>query len=64
MNVFILWHENKNTGDQKLLGVFSSEQNAANAKVFYLEISGFRDSPDGFLMDRYEIDRKQWVEGF
>jgi hypothetical protein len=50
--------------DVKLLGVYSSEQMAAEAKERAIGLPGFRDAPDGFDIDCYRVDRDEWTEGF
>ena len=65
--VFLLWHSreigNGHT-DDKLIGVYSSEAEAEAAKARKLRYEGFRDFPRDFCIDRYELDRDQWSEGF
>ena len=59
MNVFLLWHTHEMPSgeeDSKLIGVYSSEEMAVKAKERSLKQPGFRDIPDGFLIDKYEID--------
>lgn len=63
-NVFLLWHHNASTNDDKLVGVFESETKAKDAIQTTLNLPGFKDNPDGFLVDQYEIDEIQWAEGF
>ncbi|HUE74216.1 MAG TPA: hypothetical protein VMP01_25270 [Pirellulaceae bacterium] len=67
MNVFLLWHTHEMPNgeeDSKLIGVYSSEEMAHEAKKRSLRQPGFRDLPDGFLVDSYEVDRDNWTEGF
>lgn len=64
---FVLWHtrEVADYGDDaKLIGVYSSEEAALAAKQRSALLPGFRDNPDGFLIDRYEVDKDNWSEGF
>ena len=65
--VFLLWHSH-HTGDgetnDKLIGVYSSEAEAEAAKMRKLQYEGFRDTPNGFLIARYELNRDQWSEGY
>ena len=65
--VFLLWHSRAigdgETGD-KLIGVYSSEAEAEAAKARKLQYEGFRDEPDGFLIDKYELNRDYWSEGY
>jgi hypothetical protein len=67
MTVFLLWHVNELPGGEeasKLIGVYSSQQAAEAARERTVQLPGFRDSPDGFAVDSYEVDRDQWREGF
>lgn len=69
--VFLLWHCRPIEGgidehdtDDKLVGVYSSAAAAEAAKRRKLQLEGFRDYPDCFLVDEYKIDRDAWSEGF
>ena len=48
----------------KLIGVYSSEENAQSAIVRLSQQPGFVDQPDGFHIDRYGVDQDHWTEGF
>jgi hypothetical protein len=66
-NVFLLWHSHDlgdGETDDKLVGVYSSIDEAEAAKARKLKFEGFRDSPEGFLIDCYELDRDAWSEGY
>ncbi len=68
--VYLLWHTNpgdEEAGideDSKLLGVYSTEEKATDRIERSRALPGFVDQPEGFLIDRYEIDRDEWPEGF
>jgi hypothetical protein len=65
--VFLLWHSHAigdGETDDKLIGVYSSEAEAEAAKARKLQYEGFRDEPDGFLIDKYELNRDYWSEGY
>ena len=67
MIVFILWHirELENGEDEtKLIGVYSTEQLAEAARERSRQLPGFRDLPDGFIIDRYAVDKDHWTEGY
>jgi hypothetical protein len=66
MKVYLLWHAHdlEEEEDVKLLGVYSSEQKAEEAKTRSIELPGFRELPEGFHMDCYEVDQDHWTEGF
>ena len=65
--VFLLWHVHKlteETDDEKLIGVYSSEARAMEARTRVAIQPGFRDQPEGFEIHAYELDRDGWPEGF
>lgn len=48
----------------KLIGVYSSPE-TAQAAIRRLETQpGFKDRPEAFQMNRYEIDKDHWEEGY
>jgi hypothetical protein len=67
MHVFLLWHS-RDLGDgetdDKLIGVYSSAAEAEAAKARALQLEGFRDAPEGFLIARKELNRDYWSEGY
>jgi hypothetical protein len=65
--VFLLWHSRAigdGATDDKLIGVYSSEAEAGAAKARKLQYEGFRDEPDGFLIEKYELNRDYWSESY
>ena len=65
--VYILWHTRVDAfgcDNDKCLGVFSSLDNAEQAKQYALTQKGFKDHPDGFCVSEYTIDKQEWLEGF
>ena len=67
MDVFLLWHVNELLGgeeDEKLIGVYSSQETAERAKQRVLSQPGFRNVPEGFLINRYQVDQDHWTEGY
>lgn len=67
-SVFILQHsyELSESGekDTKFIGVYSSREKA-QAAIERLSLQpGFKDYPDYFYIDEYEIDQDDWCEGF
>ena len=67
-SVFILNHcyENEDGYDEiKFIGVYSTEEKAKGAIERLKTIEGFRDHPvDCFYIDKYEIDKDHWTNGF
>lgn len=66
MEVYLLWHAHDldEEVDVKLLGVYSSQQKAEGARLRASDQPGFRENPQGFHIDRYEVDQDWWTEGF
>ena len=65
--VFLLWHSHEigdGETDDKLIGVYSSEAKAEAAKLRARRYEGFREAPEGFSIDKYELNRDQWTEGY
>ena len=50
--------------DVKMIGVYSTEILAQKAVERFRLLPGFCDAPDGFAMDRYEVDEDNWTSGF
>ena len=66
MRVFVVQHQHELDGcdEVKFIGVYSSEDRAWSAVDRAKALSGFRDHPDGFSVDPYEVDMDHWTEGF
>lgn len=67
MQVYLLWHVHELDADQddwKLIGVYTSEQKAQEAKARATRLPGFRDVPEGFTIASYSLDADNWPEGF
>jgi hypothetical protein len=65
--VFLLWHSHdlgNGVTDDKLIGVYSSEAEAEAASLRKLQFEGFREAPEGFCIEKYELDRDYWSEGY
>jgi hypothetical protein len=66
-DVFLVHHVHQLSDgeeDVKLLGVFSSEEKAALAIDDALKLPGFSEAPDGFSIDKYQVDKRTWTQGF
>jgi hypothetical protein len=50
--------------DVKLVGVYSSRENAQAAITRLSQAPGFSEAPAGFHIDEYQVDKDQWVEGY
>ena len=65
--VYVLQHvhtADDGAEDVKLIGVYSSRENAQAAITRLVQAPGFSDAPDGFHIDEYQVDKDQWVEGY
>lgn len=63
--VYLLEHTVKGLDDStKMLGVYSTREEAEKAINFLSNKLGFRDSLDDFLIDEYGIDKICWSSGF
>lgn len=69
MTVYVVLHahyldEDENIEDIKLIGIYSSRENAG-AAIERLKLQpGFCDTPEGFHIDEYSIDEDHWAEGY
>lgn len=65
--VFIVHHvarEGEADEDAKLIGAYSSRAEARAAISRLLTQPGFRDYPEGFQIDEYQLDQDNWRDGF
>lgn len=62
--VYILQHINPTNDDAKLIGVYAAMEDAEEAIKRICTQPGFKESPDSFVIDRYEIGQDHWKEGF
>lgn len=66
-SVFLLWYVHAPDSadeDELLIGVYSTEEEATAAIERLKNKPGFVNSPDGFQIHPYEINRDHWTEGF
>jgi hypothetical protein len=61
---FLLQHERPDPENVKVIGIYSSEAAAQAAIDRLQQQAGFRDYPDCFTIDVYELDKDHWAEGF
>ncbi len=64
--VFLLQHSYELNGveDSKIIGIYSSKEIAESIVIKYKELPGFKDYPNEFFIDGYELDKNNWNEGF
>jgi homoserine kinase type II len=67
MKVFLLEHVHElpdGREDVKLIGVYSSQERAEEAKQRVLAKPGFQETPDGFSISRCAVDEDHWTDGY
>ena len=63
--VYLLEHTVDNKPERmKIIGIFSSENDAKKAIEQLSNQQGFESTKDGFNIDEYELDKLNWTEGF
>ena len=69
--VYLLWHVHEikddygTHDDEKLIGVFETEEKAKEGISWLRDVEGFKDCPiECFMIDKYEVDKMHWIEGF
>ena len=69
--VYLLWHVHEikddygTHDDEKLIGVFETEEKAKEGISWLRDVEGFKDCPiECFVIDKYEVDKMHWTEGF
>jgi hypothetical protein len=65
-SVFLVSHVHSINGedDEKIIGIYSTRDEAEQAITRASERPGFRANPEGFHIDEYEIGEDQWTEGY
>lgn len=65
-SVFVLHHSYELDGydETKLIGVYTSNEEAQLAIERLIGKPGFRNYPDAFGVTEYELDKDHWLEGF
>ncbi|WP_084508999.1 DUF7336 domain-containing protein [Nocardia pseudovaccinii] len=66
-SVFLLEHVYQNDDreeERKRIGVYESEEDARNAILRLHDQPGFRDYPENFVVQPYEVDKSYWSEGY
>jgi hypothetical protein len=50
--------------DEKLIGVYRTEEDAKAAIERLRRRPGYIDQPDGFQVSRYPLNKDHWIEGY
>lgn len=67
MIVYMLYHITKRVeggDDEKLIGIYSTEENANAAVRRVRDMPGFKHAPEGFEIFEHVLDRDGWTEGY
>ena len=72
MKVYLLQHsyekvvvEDIKIDEVKIIGIYSSYENAEQVKKEYINKPGFNKfAEDCFYIDEYELNQNNWTEGF
>lgn len=67
MDVYVLHHVHEfgdGEEDVKMIGVYSTQEQAEAAVGRMRLQPGFSDAPEGFSIDRYPLDQDNWAEGY
>ena len=71
MKVYLLWHTHELTDgfgtheEEKLIGVFSTNEKASDTIEMLKNLEGFQDySLNNFIIDEIDLDKPYWTEGF
>lgn len=64
--VYVLQHSYELDGceEAKVIGVYTSAASAEGAQQRLGSQPGFRDHPDTFVVEAYDLDVDNWKEGF
>ena len=66
-SVFLLQHEYERRDGcdpSKMIGVYSSREKAEIVLAKLIQKPGFKNYPDGLVIDEYKLGKDNWVEGF
>lgn len=67
--VYLLWHTHSDEAlldgeDIKLIGVYTSKENAQEAQSRAEQLEGFNDHRAGFEISCNELNKDEWTSGF
>ena len=66
-SVFILWHTHVYPNEEeedRMVGIFSSEKLAIEARERVAKLPGFRENKKGFCIAKNLLDKDDWTTGF
>jgi hypothetical protein len=62
--MFVVLHDPPESGRVKVIGIYSSDEQARAAIERSRVLPGFAKEPDDFVIHRYELDQDHWPRGF
>ena len=65
--VYLLWHIHRMANgddEEKLIGAYRTEADARTAIARLRHKPGFSETPEGFQIEPYELNKDHWVEGY
>jgi hypothetical protein len=65
--VYLMWHLHPTPSDDenaKFIGAYRTENDAKRAIERLRHQPGFRHFPENFHIEKYEINKDHWTEGF
>lgn len=66
-SVYVLWHVHHigdRNDDEKLIGVYRTEDDVSATIARLQNKPGFRESREGFQVETYELNQDHWTEGY
>ena len=66
MNFYILEHYYKDNthSSTKMIGIYSTEENAQKTIEELKKMPGFKKYPNGFIIQKYKLDEDHFINGF
>lgn len=63
-HIYMVCHLDPKNDDEKHIGTYLSYEEAAEVVEKYKKFKGFKDVPSNFYIDKYEIGKLYWPEGY
>lgn len=66
-SVCLLWHIHRKVNrddEEKLIGVYRTEADARAAIARLRDKPGFSETPEGFQIETYKLNKDHWIEGY
>lgn len=62
--IYMVSHLDPKNEDEKHIGSYLTYDEAAKVVEKYKKFEGFKDAPDCFYIDKYELNKLYWAEGY